>query len=872
MTMNPTVSAVLRSTLISLGALWICLYFHGVWDETATAFFVARSWVAVHFLLLLGATFAVVGLLWAKGRDWLTWIRGFFGSPESTFGKVILALAVLSIAIGTLALHTIGPICAFVLIWIGTFALFQAPAKTSEPCPDYYHRKHLVERLAELLLETPENIRRIGILAEWGEGKTQVMKLLEEHLSGRTDHKFRMAWVNPWRASSREDAWVEIAKGVDEALGFPRLLPQSILSLPGIGSLLELLPNPISGFTSDLKTLLTSDGSAADKIAVGLTEFLRRRNQWLLIFVDDMERVGPKDLRKIFPVVDRLIELERCYFIFAIDPKRIAKAFKEGSAHADETKGYLDKILDLQMTLPVAAQGEVLEMLQNKIDRLACPKLTAVLPKLRDHLPLNPRLADRFLRDADGRERMFLSRFGPDEENYEGFFLLVLLEVRFPEAFKKITHDRDFFENLKMADLFGREEGETKFDELVTAITKDFPTRERYDLKNLLKRLHTLTSVFLRYDHGEKSLDLEWAIDGYRKLIRFTFAEREQFIAEWTRTAGEKPLQKMLQTVGDFSEPDLVIRQALELQLEEIRQWFSDAYRLHYEGLSLAEISDKISKSLKRFTRHAAAIRDGKLEKLDEQVFGRELFDAWMKVVEHSPLRDDLPIDFIETTLEARKATTAALLRLLTPQEAYDLALIGLKTLAGSAPSEQTEKQLREEFRPLEVELIAEFSTQFQNLLREKPIPSFYPPHWMRGASQHDLRDAYSWLPNDAEKAKEILLKLVAEAHSNENLRDNFVWLVRRELLNAFRLPPHDGYREQDAARRAITAFPWYLKHCWDGAWSNPPIPGIAKDLVRLRERALTTEEAGPPEKSIASILHQLPVPHEYQANPESPE
>jgi hypothetical protein len=871
MTMTPTVSAVIRSTLISLGVLWICLYLHGVWDETATAFFVARSWLAVHFLLLLGASFAVVGILWAKGRDWLTWIRGFFGSPESTFGKVILALAVLSIAIGTLAMNTIGPICAFVLIWIGTFALLQAPAKTSEPCPDYYHRKHLVERLAELLLETPENIRRIGILAEWGEGKTQVMKLLEEHLSGRTDHKFRMAWVNPWRASSREDAWVEIAKGVDEALGFPRLLPQSILSLPGIGSLLELLPNPISGYTSDLKTLLTSDGSAADKIAVGLTEFLRRRNQWLLIFVDDMERVGPKDLRKIFPVVDRLIELERCYFIFAIDPKRIAKAFKEGSAHADETKGYLDKILDLQMTLPMAARGEVLEMLQNKIDRVACPKLTAVLPKLRDHLPLNPRLADRFLRDADGRERMFLSRFGPDEENYEGFFLLVLLEVRFPETFKEISQNREFLENLQAANFFDQQEGDAKFDKLITALTKDYSAKDRESLTNLLKRLYTLTSVFLRHDFGEKSLDLQWAIEGYRKLIRFTYTEREQFIAEWTRRAGDESLQTMLQRVGDFSEPDMVTRQALELQLEELRQFFNDAYRMNFDELPVSDLGRNICASLERFTRHAVAIRDSKLLPLDKQVFGRELFEVWINVLERSPLRD-LPEEFIESTMEARKELTSALVHLLAPNEKFELALTGFKNIAGSAASEQSAKQLREEFKLLEESILHQFSGEFVDRFKAALIPDFYPPHWMKGASWHELRDPYTWLPHDPEKAEKILLRLVEEAKSNETLHDNFVWLIRREFLNAYRLPQEDGHREQEGTRRAIRAFPWYFKRSWDGAWSKPPLPAIARDLVRLKDKALAIERSVPKEKTIAPILEQLTVPDEFQSSHSPPE
>lgn len=836
---------ILRAALVALGVILICLFFDKFWSQSTKSVSIAFEWFWKNCLLLLGIAVCLAGALWSRAWDLWTWIRGLIGNLERAFGFCYLATGAIFILIGTLGIQFVGPIFAFLPVWFGALSLIFAPRKGNEPPSDCYHRKHLVERLAELLLQTPERIRRIGILAEWGEGKTQVMRLLEHELRERNSERFRMAWVNPWRSDSHQDAWVEIARGVDQALGFPRLLPHSILSIPVVGAILEILPKPLSGFTSDLKTLLSTHGAAADKIAAGLSEFLKLRNQWLLIFVDDMERVSAEELRKIFPVVDRLVDLERCYFIFAIDPKRISKAFGEGATIGDETKGYLDKVLDFQMTLPLASKGEVLEMLQCRVDANACPKLSAVLPKLRDFLPTNPRLADRFLRDADGRERMFLSRFGPDEENYEGFFLLLILGICFPLAYQKLKDNLDEFDGigfLARKGMFGSDAAEDqKHKEFLEKVTEGLAAHEVMPAKKLLDRLTHLAAHLLIFDEGQPALNFTWAFEGYRKLIRFSAADRLRFRETWRKQSGKHSIALMLREINDYDDKDLVVREALKMEIEGMGNGFNHAYKLLRGGENLEPLQLELEKLMCNFIAHASAIKDGKMGTLDTVIFNEELFDAWLETAQKTPLHG-LTDAFKSALLPVRQKLTKALAELLPPEKYRHWAWHDVWSIIHLA-GDGAKGAIKEEFLPVREEILNELTDEFANILRSNRLTDETLPQWLHGSRLFDLADPRRWLLNARDDEQSTLDALVKEASDNAILRENFAIVISKAILGDYNDYPDDLLLHDSKSRSNISQHPWLLPKCWKAAWSGVLPEKVAANLNNLRDKAINTEK-----------------------------
>lgn len=857
---------VARAALIALGVYCGCQFLasHQVFAGGASH---ALGWIVRNHLILLGSVIFCVGLLWSRGKDWFTWLHGMVGDGFRAWGCVVLTITGISVLLGIHCLSDQGSVFISILAGVGSFLVMIGPPKNLDPDNDAFHRSHIVQRLSELLCDTPTNIRRIGILGEWGTGKTYLMKRLQVHLSLHSNGKFRMAWVNPWRSQSNAEAWMEIARAFDNALGFPRLVPQSILAIPGLGGVLEWLPKPLSGFSADLKTLLTSTDSAADGIARGIAQFLKRKKQWLIIFVDDMERVGPSDLTKILPVIDRLIDLDRCYFVFAIDPKRIAKALGDNPEILDETTGYLDKILDLQMSLPSASKSEVLAMLQKSIDYEKCPKLASVLPILGDYLPLNPRQADRFLRDADARERMFLSRFGPNEENYEGFFLLLILEIRFPRAYNAFLQHEALRRGLSPAGLFSSTEQENarkeKIKSFVDRVSNGSGDSQRACLIEIIERMSQLLGLS-GLTANEPKLDLDWAFVGYRKLIRFTVEERMKFIQIWTEHSGKRSISEILAEVGDFDEADLVVRQALELELGKVTQDLQEACQKEDRRLQ-SGCHSAAYKRMDRFISHAEAILEGRFQNmdLDLRVFDRNLFIAWMKVLERLVLRG-LPDQLIDEMRRLICGLTTSLANLLGPKDQYEVATQGLHAFGGVRIDPEKSGEIAYASSHVIKSIMSKFSASFVKLLKTKSIEVYYPQEWIDGIPWRGLQDPYVWLPRSDGDAVAVLRGLVDDAKSNDILRDNFIWIVRRELLNAFYLSPKDGFREQEAARSAIGQTPWYLEQCWKGAWIKPPPAREARLLTEILDKAKAIEMSVVSHQSIYTILERLSTPDSH--------
>lgn len=630
---------------------------------------------------------------------------------------------------------------------------------------------------------------------------------------------------------------------------------------------MELLPKPFNGFTSDLKTLLTSHGSAADKIAAGLSEFLKRRDQWLLIFIDDMERVGPEELRKIFPVVDRLIELDRCYFIFAIDPKRIAKAFKEDSAHGDETKGYLDKVLDFQMSLPSASKGEALEMIQSRIDQTVCPKLYEVLPSLRDYLPVNPRQADRFLRDADGRERMFLSRFDPNEQNYEGFYLLLILEICFPRAYQNLIvniPDIDGIRFLVRTGMYGNEGTEDqKYKNFLEAVVNGLDFNQITIAKKLITRIIYLSTNLVIFKEGSPPLNFAWALEGYRKLIRFSARDRLVFLEIWRRRAGKESIELMLREIDAYDNRDLAVREVLKLEIESIGNGFSHAYNIYRNGDDLDTLQLELEMRMTNFINHAESISKRKMQDLDCVIFNHETWDSWIETAQQKLILG-LPDKFISALLPVRQKLTKSLAKLLPPEKYHQWAWSGILSIIHMGEGDP-KQALEEEFLPIREEILSELTSEFFESLESTQLTDHTLPHWSKGLRLFDLNDPTRWLLDAKDDEQPSLDALVDKASYNTILRENFTILVTEAILAIYENKPNDVQLSHSSARPNIEKHPWLLQKCWKGALNGSLPEKTSSKLLELRIKAIEVEtelvERRNVDTSILDVLNGLVYP-----------
>lgn len=311
------------------------------------------------------------------------------------------------------------------LAWTKYSTKPQSRVRGAKEPEDRLHRRFFANRIARYLAEDNATLRRIAITGPWGDGKTRTLELVQSELIellNRAEYRDRFeprfVWINPWKASNKEEAWKVIADGFKEIRSpVGRVLEDSIWSW--IQSCLRLL-----GYETVSQKVLTAikthRPNDATSILEAVDKVISEQNLRLFVFVDDMERAEPDAIRGILPVVDRLSEMKHCYFLFGIDRERLRDAFMhldQGTAHftftgekenAKETRsvsleprgnssqsvtGYLDKMMDLQLALPPPVRYEIIEFARHRLKdvKQPLPKLEKAFDKLAPHLPLNAR-------------------------------------------------------------------------------------------------------------------------------------------------------------------------------------------------------------------------------------------------------------------------------------------------------------------------------------------------------------------------------------------------------------------------------------------------------------------------------------------------
>jgi hypothetical protein len=410
---------------------------------------------------------------------------------------------------------------------------------------DQLQRTYIAKQLVDIIYDHQNDIRRVGMMGDWGEGKTFLMKMVERELIKRSpdENKFRMAWINPWHQKGESEAWVEIAKGIERALGFPRVLPEVIFSVPVLKWFLMALPKLTNGLMPDLKVFLNDSENEAARIAKGLDDYLKEKNTYLVIFVDDMDRVNAEQLKKILPVIDRLPVLKRCYFIFSIAPDRMAKAFNEACASEKETKGYLDKLLDLKIDMPDVDQSLIFELCKKRISKDKYARLYHSLDELKNFLPTNPRELMQFIRHAKGREKMFLSRYGEHEQNFLGYFLLLILEISHASDFEKLKDKYNKFKKGPNSDLF-----------IIGKGIKEYLDESQWSDQKIIGKIKEqfidpVDAVF----SSKVCLDLQWAFEDCLKLDRLSDKHHHLFVKEFEKYAKGDELKKGLPKSYDMN-------------------------------------------------------------------------------------------------------------------------------------------------------------------------------------------------------------------------------------------------------------------------------------------------------------------------------
>lgn len=230
------------------------------------------------------------------------------------------------------------------------------------------HANSLIKYIEET--DTPITI---GIQGEWGSGKTSLINSIKHVLSKKT--VYRQIWINSWEyslLSTPEESLMKIvSKLITELLGDDKEISMkdkvggaakavfqgalrigagAVGGVQGAEVAKELLDKEAKGI-SDLRA----------ELSVLVNEIKTSQNQpieKIIIYVDDLDRIEPKNAVSILELLKNIFNVEHCVFILAIDYQVVVKGLehkfgKQTAENEWEFRAFFDKIIQLPFMMPM---------------------------------------------------------------------------------------------------------------------------------------------------------------------------------------------------------------------------------------------------------------------------------------------------------------------------------------------------------------------------------------------------------------------------------------------------------------------------------------------------------------------------------------
>jgi len=275
---------------------------------------------------------------------------------------------------------------------------------------DRLNRKLFVDIIKEVIL-TETNINTIGILGDWGQGKTSVMKFIQNQLKAEPEKKVISVWFDSWKYEKEESLFIpllatiykEVSKTWDSSLRktyetlikdafvITKALTGFALSVLTQGRMdIEKLEQYEKQYLEKGKNLITTIDqytSVIESLTTGFEEFIKKvcekqKAEKLVIFIDDLDRCLPERVVDFLEKLKVFFKAKNCIYVLAIDPKVIIQAIKQKypSIRDEDCFEYINKIINLPLKLPevqgqfydkflehIESQGINLELDRNRI-------------------------------------------------------------------------------------------------------------------------------------------------------------------------------------------------------------------------------------------------------------------------------------------------------------------------------------------------------------------------------------------------------------------------------------------------------------------------------------------------------------------------
>ena len=357
---------------------------------------------------------------------------------------------------------------------------------------DTLNRKNFAKNLALNIQnyfnrKTVNDCLTIGLMGEWGFGKTSILNMTEHYLK---DSKIKIIKFNPWIYSSYDqlvgqffdELIMEFTDSRDNSLsGFLRQYKIKVNKLE-LAKKLAVVGTSIidSKLGSGVERILDST-SEEDNLAHIKKKINRQfAGRKVICIIDDLDRLSKDEIAEMFKLIKIMADFKNMVYLVAFDKDVVANALEEDYGG----EKYIEKIINVPLHVPSIDHSELRYFLVGHFKRISRNyKKNLDLGRLNQFLDFQPRQHGKkcgilyfFTNMRDITRFINILEFNLeliiDEVNLVDFIVITAIQVFYSEIYDKIKFNEFLLINYHYTalDEFQRsilEKEKSEFEELV---------------------------------------------------------------------------------------------------------------------------------------------------------------------------------------------------------------------------------------------------------------------------------------------------------------------------------------------------------------------------------------------------------------------
>lgn len=308
---------------------------------------------------------------------------------------------------------------------------------------DLFNMGSLVNRIVNYIAFTDvrDSAFSMGIVGEWGDGKTSLMNLVEERI--REEHKgFVIVHFNP-RASKKADFIQEdFLESLKQSLtpihsGIDRAIDKYAVALDAIPGVPPLV-------TKGLEMLQIQSDKQREVKRGELLKAIIDINRRIVVFVDDLDRLTGEELIEVLKVLDTNGAFPNMVFLTSFDKDYVNTVLVNYLKLGNQSRAYTDKYFTVEIPVPLHPSFRLMDYLVKlltdasdsgfiikkaaDVDEQTRKLTNFIIPRLRTIRDIK-RFANQFLYDYAEIQR---------DVYFRDYFLLELIKFAHPDDYEAL--------------------------------------------------------------------------------------------------------------------------------------------------------------------------------------------------------------------------------------------------------------------------------------------------------------------------------------------------------------------------------------------------------------------------------------------------